>query len=204
MPAEHRAVLLLLGLAIAGHGVRHLLTLPEEAPGGVTLLGEGPPASPAAHRDSVARRARPLAEGERIDVDRAPASQLERLPGVGPGLARKIVADREAKGSFGGLKGLDRVPGVGPALLARLEPWVRFSLSPIAVPAGARTTHPTNLNSATSEVLEALPGIGPARARAIVAYREANGPFASLDGLLNVPGVGPSILLQLKEIAEVR
>jgi competence protein ComEA len=197
-------VLLLLGLAIAGHGVRHLLTLPDEAPGGVTLLGEGPPASPAAHRDSVARRARPLAEGERIDVDRAPASQLERLPGVGPGLARRMVADRETKGPFGGLKGLDRVPGVGPALLARVEPWVRFSLSPTAVPAGARATLPTNLNSATSEVLEALPGIGPARARAIVAYREANGPFASLEGLLSVPGVGPSILLQLKEIAEAR
>lgn len=207
MPAEHRAVLLLLGLAVAGHGIRHLLTLPDQAPGSVTLLGEGPPASPAAHRDSVARRARPLAAGERIDVDRASAAELDRLPGIGPGVARRIVADREARGSFGGLEGLDRVPGIGPAVLADVMPWVRFSGPSSRPGSGLAAASPgvrVDLNSAPLEALGGLPGIGPAKARAIVAYREANGPFASMDRLLEVPGIGPAILMRIKEIAEVR
>ena len=204
MPAEHRAVLLLLGLAVAGHGVRHLLTLPDQPPGSVTLLGDGPFGSPTAHRDSVIRRARPLAEGERIDVDRAAAAELDRLPGIGPGVARRIVADREARGVFGSLEGLDRVPGIGPAALADLAPWVRFSGAGTKAAGAVPRAAPVDLNSAPPEALGSLPGIGPAKARAIVAYREANGPFASMEDLLEVPGIGPSILKRIKEIAEVR
>lgn len=62
-----------------------------------------------------------------MDLDRASARELERLPGIGPGLAARIVADREAHGSFGGLAGFDRVPGVGPALLGRVAPHAAFS-----------------------------------------------------------------------------
>ena len=53
---------------------------------------------------------------------------------------------------------------------------------------------PLDLNRATAEDLDALPGVGPATAAAIVAYREANGPFGSVDGLLEVPGIGPAKL----------
>ena len=203
MPAEHRAVLLLLGLAVAGHGVRYLLTRPGEAPGAVTLLAGSSPGAAGAHRDSVVRRARPLAPGERIDVDRAPAIELDRLPGVGMGLARRIVAERERDGPFGSLAGLDRVPGVGPGLLRDLERSVRFSAparaNPASVPNGL-----LDLNSAPRTALLTLPGVGPAKADAIVAYREAHGPFASLQALLNVPGIGPSILARFNGLAEVR
>jgi competence protein ComEA len=203
MPAEHRAVLLLLGLAVAGHGVRYALTRPGEPPGAVTLLAGSSPGAAGAHRDSVVRRARPLAPGERIDVDRAPALELDRLPGVGMGLARRIVADREQNGPFGGLGGLDRVPGVGPGLLRRLEESVRFSAPARQLPAGGPDGL-VDLNSAPRAALLTLPGIGPARADAIVAYREAHGPFASLQALLNVPGIGPSILAGFNGLAEVR
>jgi competence protein ComEA len=47
--------------------------------------------------------------------------ELEALPGIGPALARRIVADRESQGPFATVAALDRVPGIGPALLARLE-----------------------------------------------------------------------------------
>ncbi|MGH7589891.1 MAG: ComEA family DNA-binding protein, partial [Gemmatimonadales bacterium] len=77
--------------------------------------------------DSVLLAARPLGADERVDLDRASARELERLPGIGPGLAARIVADREAHGSFGGLAGFDRVPGVGPALLSRVAPHAAFS-----------------------------------------------------------------------------
>lgn len=52
-----------------------------------------------------------------------------------------------------------------------------------------------NINTASADALaELLTGIGPKKAEAIVAYREANGPFKTVDDLLNVKGVGPATL----------
>ena len=56
-----------------------------------------------------------------INVNRADATQLEELPGVGPVLAARIIADREANGPFATLDDLARVPGVGDAILGGLE-----------------------------------------------------------------------------------
>ena len=53
---------------------------------------------------------------------------------------------------------------------------------------------PLNINTATAAQLETLDGIGPVLAQRIVEYREANGPFASVEGLLEVKGLGPGIL----------
>jgi competence ComEA-like helix-hairpin-helix protein len=58
--------------------------------------------------------------GTALNVNRATAVELERLPGIGPSLARRIVADREARGPFATVQALDRVPGIGPALVGRL------------------------------------------------------------------------------------
>ena len=55
-----------------------------------------------------------------LNVNRACAVELEGLPGIGPSLARRIVADREARGPFATLEALDRIPGIGPRLVARL------------------------------------------------------------------------------------
>jgi competence protein ComEA len=58
--------------------------------------------------------------------------------------------------------------------------------------------NPIDLNTATAEMLDALPGIGPSKAQDIVSYRETNGAFTTLDDLLNVPGIGEGILEQIK------
>ena len=55
-----------------------------------------------------------------------------------------------------------------------------------------------NINTATAELLETLPGVGPSLAAEIVKYREDNGPFATTDDLLKVPGIGPTTLENLK------
>jgi competence ComEA-like helix-hairpin-helix protein len=62
----------------------------------------------------------PGRHGAALNVNRASAVELERLPGIGPSLARRIVADREARGPFATVQALDRVPGIGPALVGRL------------------------------------------------------------------------------------
>ena len=63
-----------------------------------------------------------------VDLDIASASEIERLPGIGPALAKRIVSDREANGPYRCLVALDRVKGVGPALLERLDSLTTFSL----------------------------------------------------------------------------
>lgn len=58
---------------------------------------------------------------------------------------------------------------------------------------------PVNINSASAEqIAQALNGVGAKKAEAIVAYRVQNGLFPSIDALLQVKGVGPSILLKNK------
>ncbi|MGH9245116.1 MAG: helix-hairpin-helix domain-containing protein [Acidimicrobiales bacterium] len=62
---------------------------------------------------------------------------------------------------------------------------------------------PVNVNSADAEELDALPGIGPAIAQAIITYREENGSFETVDELLEVPGIGDAKLAQLRDVVTV-
>ncbi|WP_312889012.1 helix-hairpin-helix domain-containing protein [Desertibacillus haloalkaliphilus] len=55
------------------------------------------------------------------------------------------------------------------------------------------------INSATTEELERLPGVGPAKAAAILSFREENGSFTTADELLQVSGIGEKSLEQMKE-----
>jgi competence ComEA-like helix-hairpin-helix protein len=230
-PREQRALLALLALAVAGQFVRHLLTQPGEAPGQVQLLATLTPGSPVAQRDSAVRQNRPLEPGERIDVDQASAPELTRLPKVGPRLAKVILANRVEHGPFGNLAGLDRVPGIGPNLLKSVEPYVAFSggvsgpagqrasgaaTSPQPSTAGTENTFPLsrlpafplspplNINTASASELDALPGIGPSKAAAILRYREEHGPFTRTEDLARVPGFGPALISRLGPRISVR
>jgi competence protein ComEA len=62
---------------------------------------------------------------------------------------------------------------------------------------------PIDLNRATAEELESLPGIGAAKAAAIVEAREAQGGFASLEDLESVRGVGPALMAKLRPLVVV-
>lgn len=62
---------------------------------------------------------------------------------------------------------------------------------------------PVNLNTATVEQLDTLPGVGPVTAAAIVAWRDANGAFTSVDQLGEVDGIGPARLAKLRDLVHV-
>ena len=62
----------------------------------------------------------------------------------------------------------------------------------------AVTAGPVALSTAPPNVLETLPGIGPSLAAAIVEHRQREGPFATIDALLAVPGIGPAKLDALR------
>ena len=73
---------------------------------------------------------------------------------------------------------------------------------PAASGSTTATAHagPVDLNSASPEQLDALPGVGPATAKAIVDYRTRHGRFRTVDDLLSVPGIGPAKLATLKPL----
>jgi competence protein ComEA len=67
----------------------------------------------------------------------------------------------------------------------------------------AAGTAPVDINTASAPQLEELPGVGPTTAAAIIAHREQNGPFASVDDLLDVRGIGEAKLDALRDLATV-
>ena len=98
------------------------------------------------------------------------------------------------------------VPRLGeptPALTS--APAQRASIpNDIPPPQGGRASPSLiDLNTATAQELELLPGIGPVMAGRIITYREANGPFTSLDDVENVPGIGPKTLESIRPLATV-
>ena len=68
---------------------------------------------------------------------------------------------------------------------------------------GEDSSGPIDLNIADAAALETLPGVGPATAAAILDHRDRNGPFASVDGLLEVRGIGEAKLAQLRDLVRV-
>ena len=136
-PGERKALLFLSAALTLGGGVRV-----------ARAIGNNPEANPskaAIERqieavDSVRKHGRKkkgrkprkeLPAGPAIiDLDVATAEEIETLRGIGPSLAKRIVADRDSLGPFGSLEGLQRVKGVGPRLAQRIDSTVTFSLLP--------------------------------------------------------------------------
>jgi len=207
--------LLLMGGALARHvvaraeaaDVQIALATPDTTSGGSAGMVRG-----RVEQEVQLHRVRttPLRAGERIDPNLAPAEQLARLPRIGPALAGRIVADREANGPFRTAEDLRRVPGIGPALLQGILPLLDLSSAPampgrpagnavpVATAAGGGAGGRIDVNRATAAELESLPGIGPALARRIIEHREAHGPFRSVDDLEKVSGIGPRMLERIR------
>ncbi len=73
------------------------------------------------------------------------------------------------------------------------------STSPAGAPAGSQV----NINTGSAADLETLPGIGPKTAEAIIAYRDEHGPFATIEAIIEVKGIGPATLEKLRALITV-
>ncbi|HUG42586.1 MAG TPA: helix-hairpin-helix domain-containing protein [Longimicrobiales bacterium] len=192
------AAVLLLSAAVRVSSAREPVPVPAGAAEGFDFA-----AHVDATRSAVAaaeRAARPLAAGERLDPNGADATELDRLPRVGPALAARIVEDRARNGPFRSAEDLLRVRGVGPRMLAEVRPHLDIRAGGVSGgPPG-----PVDLNRADAAALATLPGIGPVLAGRIVAYRDSAGAFRDLEALGAVRGVGPATLERVRARVRVR
>jgi competence protein ComEA len=203
----------------------------SRADGSGTRPGTGGTAAHAgAAGGAVAAGAR-ADDGVRVDVNMADVRELQRLPGIGPAVAQRIVEER-ANGVFTSLDDLQRrVRGIGPALAARLGehvtlPASRAAFTPVAgaappppvqppagpvlpggpaaaaVPAGAGVVA-LDLNRASVAELENISGVGPILAARLVARRDSLGGFSDWSEVDAVPGVGRAMLARLKGLAVI-
>jgi competence protein ComEA len=158
----------------------------------------------------------------RLDLNRASASALRQLPGVGPTLAERVVACREMQGPFRQVDDLRRVPGIGPATLERLRPHLFVENDPPTslhvarrpsysgeFPAKGKSKkelalagQQIDINLATSTDLQKLPGIGTKLSQRILDHRDKKF-FQSVDELRQVSGIGPKTFDKLRPYVKV-
>ena len=127
---------------------------------------EGESSSPSAVSSSESQ--------EKLDLNTATQEELDALPGIGPVKAEAILQYREESGPFRTVEEIMEVEGIGEKTLEQLRPYITVegeSSSPSAV-SSSESQEKLDLNTATQEELDALPGIGPVKAEAILQYRE--------------------------------
>ena len=210
--ALKHAALLVLGLGLlraAAESVRNPVTTHgaavADSSGLAVLLDES-----RGSRDEAQRRALPLRGDERIDPNTAGEEDLDRLPGVGPAVAGRIVQMRQDRGPFAEPGDLLSVPGLGPATLARITSYLEWPTQP-QLGGSARPHRPDtdpaarkptrlDLNRASRVELERLPGIGPVMAGRILTLRANVGRFRRLEELRSVQGIGSATIERLRPL----
>jgi competence protein ComEA len=201
--ARLRAVATVLLLVVAGV-VTWWVLRPPRAPATELSL----PFAPGAPGSSTASSATTTTAGDVVvhAAGAVVAPGLHRLP------AGSRVADLlAAAGGPAGDADLDRVNLAAPVADGERVWFPRVGEEAPPTVAGpsrsgaSGTGEPAvvDLNTATAADLEALPGVGPSIAAAIVEHRERSGPFGSVDELLDVPGIGPARLEELRPFVTV-
>ena len=150
-------------------------------------------------------QAQTQSQGGLIDINHATAQELERIKGVGPAIAKRIVEYRQSHGSFTRPEDLLNVRGIGAAKLSQIRPQITLTgggVSSVTRPASRTQTQSQggliDINRASAQELERLKGVGPAIAKRIVEYRQAHGSFTRPEDLLNVRGIGAAKLKQIR------
>jgi competence protein ComEA len=141
-----------------------------------------------------------LAPGARIaDALKAAGGSTDGADTIGLNMARQVDDGEQIVVGIAPVKGQPAVLGssVSPGSAAPGTP------STTSQPTKGTSTALINLNTATVEQLDTLPGVGPVRAAAIVAWRTANGKFTSVDQLGEVDGIGPGRLEKLRPLVRV-
>lgn len=141
-----------------------------------------------------------LTPGARIaDALKAAGGTTDGADTVGLNMARQVDDGEQIVVGIAPVKGQPAVLGSSVSPGSTVSP----PTSSAPRPAKGGPAQPVNLNTATVQQLDALPGVGPVMAAAIVAWRDANGKFTSIDQLAEVDGIGPGRLEKLRPLVRV-
>jgi competence protein ComEA len=205
---------------IRGLGAARIAALREHV-----TLGDEP--APVTTAKTAARRTPRAAEAKgempketptgKVDLNTADAAALEELPGVGPATAKAIIEGRPWKS----VDDLTKIRGLGETKIAALKDLVTLGAEPAAVAAkpvptrtpAAKTTasetksmpklapgQKVNINSASKDELDVLPGIGPVKAQAIIEGR----PFKTIEDIKNVKGIKDGEFSKIQDLITVK
>lgn len=197
-------ILVAVGLAFLGAASPPAqLTLPRAEPGSAPVDGapEGGPASSVPHAPPVTVTVHVAGQVISPGVYAVPAGGRVADAVVAAG-GTAAEADMGQLNLAARLSDGERVyvpkKGEAPPAVLGAGPTGGGTGGKAGAPAG-----PVDLNTATAEQLEALPGVGPATSAAILAYRSSHGRFRSVTELLEVPGIGPAKLEALRPLVRI-
>lgn len=165
----------------------------------------------------------PAAISRQVDLNTADRAELLQIPNVGPVLADAILTHRRERGRFAAVDDLNAVHGIGDRTLEKIRPWVavpapdepaptepvveRLERKPTVEPVRSGKLRPgdppIDVNAASEEELQRLPGVGPVTARKIVAARGVE-RFKVPDDLRQVKGIGPKTMEKLRPLVVCR
>ena len=139
----------------------------------------------------------------KININTADLSELRRLPTIGPVLAQRIIDDREKKGLFKKPEEILRVFGIGQRKYELIKDLIVVN-EEASPKASHQPREKLNLNTATQQELEELPGIGPVKARRIIQFRETRHGFSRVEDLSEIYGIGPKTIANLRTLVTLR
>lgn len=138
-----------------------------------------------------------------LDLNIASSRDFEALKGIGPVKASAIVAYREAHGGFRYVEDLLEVSGIGEKTLEGIKDWVHVGNTDSFSSSIPERDGKIHINLASEKDLLRLPGIGPVKAASIMDYRNTYGPFTSIDQLMEVRGIGPVTLEDIRHMVTI-
>ncbi len=168
--------------------------------------------------DSLRRTIEVSEKIRKYDINKIDIETMEKLPGVGPKTAKLMFDYRQDKGKFSSLIELTNIKGIGKKTLAKMLPYLTYigdstkviEFLKVADKKQAKKTKSKpsieqniNINQAGVEELILLPGIGEAKAKKIIAYREKNGDFKSIEDIKKVSGIGEGIFNKIKDFITI-
>lgn len=142
-----------------------------------------------------------LAPGARIaDALQAAGGAVDGADTIGLNMARPVGDGEQIVVGLAPISG--RPTALGSSVASGPAP-TSGTPAPVSGSAKPKPGQALDLNTASVEQLDALPGVGPVTAAAIVAWRQANGKFTSVDQLADVDGIGPARLEKLRALVRV-